>query len=195
METNSIRFKVDSLVRELDLCVEKSDEYRQCVFRNELPEMWSNEKALETVDRLFFTFDSKKKIDAAKKIYTVTIDLCKIPRLEKNYLRQLCYEHFRKKAVVGWDFVGNVEVWIKDSEQPYERAVQYRKFSLAPQYQRFTEGHELQIAFNGISLVGTESIGTLDIQTEHYHVMAGNRIVNVEKLTPEDKLIWSMFIL
>ncbi|TWV09820.1 hypothetical protein FQ707_13925 [Bacteroidaceae bacterium HV4-6-C5C] len=187
METNSIRFKVDSLVMELDLCVEKSDEYRQCVFRDELPEVWSNEKALETVDRLFFTFDSKKKIDAAKKIYTATIDLCKIPRLEKICLRQLFYEHFRKNAIVGWDFVGNVEVWIKDREQPYERAVQYRKFSLAPQYKRFTKGHELQIAFNGISLVGTENIGTLDIQTEHYHVIAGNRIVDVGKLTPEDK--------
>ena len=142
METNSIRFKVDSLVMGLDLCVEKSDEYRQCVFRDELPEVWSNEKALETVDRLFFTFDSKKKINAAEKIYTATVDLCKIPRLEKIYLRQLIYDHFRKKAIVGWDFVGNVEVWTKDSEQPYERAVQYRKFSLAPQYKRFTEGHE-----------------------------------------------------
>ena len=105
METNSIRFKVDSLVMELDLCVEKSDEYRQCVFRDELPEVWSNEKALETVDRLFFTFDPKKKINAAEKIYTATVDLCKIPRLEKIYLRQLFYDHFRKNAIVGWDFV------------------------------------------------------------------------------------------
>jgi len=172
---------------ELDLCVEKSDECRQCVFRNELPEVWSNEEALETVDRLFFTFNSKKKIETAGEIYAATVDLCKIPRLEKIYLKQLFYDHFRKKAIVGWDFVGNVEVWTKDSEQPYERAVQYRKFSLAPQYKRFTEGHELQIAFNGVSLVGTESIGILDIQTEHYHVIAGNRIVDVGKLTPEDK--------
>ena len=134
--------------------------------------MWSNAKGLETVDHLFFTFDPKKKIDAAKKIYTTTVDLCKIPRLEEIYRRQLFYDHFRKNAIVGWDFVGNVEVWTKDSEQPYESAVQYRKFSLAPQYKRFTEGHEWQIAFNGISLVGTESIGTLDIQMEHYDVVA-----------------------
>ena len=32
-------------------------------------------------------------------------------------------------------------------------------------------GHELQIAFNGVSLAGTESIGTLDIQMEHYDVV------------------------
>ncbi len=86
METNSIRFRVDSLIMNLELCVEKSDEYRQCIFRDELLEVWANEKALKRVDRLFFTFNSKKKIDEAEKIYKATVDLCKIPRLEKIYL-------------------------------------------------------------------------------------------------------------
>ncbi len=187
MQINLLSFAPTSDTVELDVYTDKAEEqHPQSVFKDELPELWEQNPELADKERLFFSV-SNAATECKGGKYAVQINLLKHIRIAKHLINCNIYNHFKTIAAVGFDFVDNVEVWIKVSEQPKAETTQYLKFSLAPQYKTITDGWELLVSFNGCSLVYNKSIDTLDIQAEHYKVIANGEIVKHKNITPQHK--------
>jgi len=156
------------------------------LFRNESPEFWEQHPELSENDYLFFSIVHPESCMGDK--YDVSIKFDENPRIAKHYFNHLIYNYFKENAAaVGFDFVDNVEVWVKDSNQPHAQTTQFLRFSLVPQYKKVTDSWELLVSYNGISTAYNQSIDSLDIQTERYRVIADNEIVKRKHITPEQK--------
>ena len=187
MQINLLSFAPAAETVELDVYTDKAEEqHPQSVFKDEFPELWEQHPELADKERLFFSV-SNAETECKGEKYTVQINLYKQIRIAKHIINGNIYNHFRNTAAVGFDFVDNVEVWIKATEQPKPQTTQYLKFSLAPQYKKITDSWELLVSFNGCSLVYNKSIDTLDIQAEHYKVIANGEVVKHKNLTPFHK--------
>ena len=164
--------------------VENSNSLR--LFRNECPQFWEQHSELSDKENLFFSFVNPEEYAGNK--YDISIKFDENPRIAKHYLNHLIYNYFKENAAaVGFDFVDNVEVWIKDTNQPHTQTTQFLRFSLAPQYKKVTDSWELLVSYNSISTAYNQSIDSLDLQTERYRVIADNEIVKRKHITPEQK--------
>jgi len=164
--------------------VENSNPLR--LFRNECPQFWEQHPELSDKEYLFFSIVHPEGCTGSK--YDISIKFDENPRIAKHYLNHLIYNYFKENAAaVGFDFVDNVEVWVKDSIQPHAQTTQFLRFSLVPQYKKVTDSWELLVSYNSISTAYNQSIDGLDIQTERYRVIADNEIVKRKHITPEQK--------
>jgi hypothetical protein len=164
--------------------VENSNPLR--LFRNECPQFWEQHPELSDKETLFFSIVHPEGCTGDK--YDISIKFDENSRIAKHYFNHLIYNYFKENAAaVGFDFVDNVEVWIKDSNQPHTQTTQFLRFSLVPQYKKVTDSWELLVSYNSISTAYNQSIDSLDIQTERYRVIADNEIVKRKHITPEQK--------
>lgn len=187
MQINLLSFAPAAKTVELDVYTDKAEEqHPQSVFKDEIPELWEQHPELADKERLFFSVRNATTECKGEK-YTVQINLSNQIRIAKHIINNSIFNHFRNIAAVGFDFIDNVEVWIKDTEQQKPQTTQYLKFSLAPQFKSITNGWELLVSFNGCSLVYNKSIDTLDIQSEHYKVIANGEVIKHKNLTPLHK--------
>jgi hypothetical protein len=189
MQINLLSFSPLSDTVTLSLFTERAEEsHTQTLFADEYPALWQQNSELAEVKKLYFRFDSDTDGLQGKQ-YTATVGLYETPRVAKHYFKYLLKNYFLNRvAAVGIDYVGNLEVWVKDSTQPDTQTTQYLKFSLVPQYKYMSEGCELLVAFNGYSLVYNCSIAELDIdETLYSRVIADGEIVKYKFLTPEHK--------
>lgn len=188
MQINLLSFATAVEDTELDVYTDKAaEQYPQSLFKDECPELWEQHSELAEKERLFFSVANAATECKGEK-YTIQINLSKQIRIAKHLINGSIYNHFKNIAAVGFDFVDNVEVWIKDpDQQPDPKTTQYRKFSLAPQYRTITDGWELLVSFNGCSLVYNKSIDTLNIQALRYKVIAGGEVIKYKHLSPQHK--------
>lgn len=164
--------------------VENSNPLR--LFRNECPQFLEKHPELSDKENLFFSIVHPEDCTGDK--YDISIKFYENPRIAKHYINHLIYNYFKENAAaVGVDFVENVEVWIKDSNQPHAQTTQFLRFSLVPQYKKVKYRWELLVSYNSISTAYTQSIDSLDIQTERYRVIADNEIFKRKHITPEQK--------
>jgi L-rhamnose mutarotase len=189
MQINLLSFSPLSDTVTLSLFTAKTDgSHPYCIYQVECPALWQQNKSLAEHKELYFTFDNTTAVLSGEE-YRATINLYQAPRIAKHYFRHLLYNYFQNRvAAVGIDYVGNLEVWVKDSTQPNNAVTQYLKFSLVPQYRNMSEGFELLVSFNGYSETYNRSIAELDTDEKLYSkVIAGGQIVKYKLLTPEHK--------
>lgn len=148
--------------------VENSNPLR--LFRNECPQFWEQHPELSAKENLFFSIVHPEGCTGDK--YDISIKFDENPRIAKHYLNHLIYNYFKENAAaVGFDFVDNVEVWIKDSIQPHTQTTQFLRFSLVPQYKKVTDSWELLVSYNSISTAYNQSIDSLDCKSSNKSVL------------------------
>lgn len=146
---------VDFITDAIDLEVnreKKEHGHVRSLFKDQCPELWAAEPSLADTRRLYFSITSNARECYGDK-YSARIRLGADRDLTKSILKQSLYDYFRQRAIVGYDFVDNIEVWIEDSEQKQEGCTQYLRFSIVPKDQTVTSGWELLVSYNGHSIV------------------------------------------
>lgn len=187
MQINILPFSPIPETIQLDVYTEKEEEqYPLSIFANEYPQLWEQHPELKDKERLFFSLNNPE-LECKGNKYTIEIDLNQHIRLAKHYINHLIYNYFKENEIVDFDYIGNVEVWIKDTAYTDDKTKQYLRFSLSPKYKNLTKGWELLVAFNGYSVVFNQAIDTLDIRTENFKVIANGKVVKHKFLTPEQK--------
>jgi hypothetical protein len=189
MQINLLSFSPLSDTVTLSLYTAKTDGSRPYrIYQDECPALWQQNKSLAEHKELYYTFDNNAVVLRGEE-YPATVNLYQALRISKHYFRHLLYNYFQNRvAAVGIDYVGNLELWVKDSVQPNNAVTQYLKFSLVPQYRNLSEGFELLVSFNGYSETYNRSIAELDIDDKLYSkVIAGGKVVKYKLLTSEHK--------
>ena len=180
---------VDFITETIDLEVNrerKEHGHIKSLFKDQCPELWASEPSLNDTRRLYFSVTSNARECYGDK-YTASIRLGADRDLTKNILKQRIYEYFRQRAIVGYDFVDNVEVWVEDKEQKQKGCTQYLRFSVIPKEQTVSSGWELLVSYNGHSIVYDTPLSSLDLKTTRYKVIVGDEVVRVKDLTTEQK--------
>lgn len=187
---------VDFITDVIDLEVNrerKEHGHIRSLFKDQCPELWAAEPTLSATRRLYFSITSNAR-ECFGDSYFARIRLGADRDLTKSVLKQRLYDYFRQRAIVGYDFVDNIEVWIEDSEQKQEGCTQYLRFSIVPKDQTVTSGWELLVSYNGHSIVYDTPLSALDLKATRYKVIVGDEVVKVRDLTPEQKReIFSIF--
>ncbi|MDD4227586.1 MAG: Piwi domain-containing protein [Mariniphaga sp.] len=187
MQINILPFSPISETVQLDVYTEKEEEqYPLSIFPDEYPQLGEQHPELEDKERLFFSLNNPE-LECKGDKYLIEINLNQQIRIAKHYFNHKIYNYFKKKEIAGFDYINNVEVWIKDSEQNNNETTQYLRFSLAPKFKNLTQGWELLVAFNGYSVVYNQAIDTLDIRTESFRVIADGEVIKHKHLTPLQK--------
>ncbi len=151
------------------------------------PLLWEDTPELAEIKQLYFPIN--KDEDCYGETYTAEVNLNKSIAFAKHYFRKLIHNHFKTHAsAVGIDYVGNIEVWTKATQQPYApKATQFQRFSLIPQYQNITESWELTVSYNGNSVAYNTPISQYTPAATSYRVIATHQVVNHKYLSPEQK--------
>lgn len=187
MQINILPFSPISETVQLDVYTEKEEEqYPLSIFADECPLLWEKNPELKDKERLFFSLkDADFECKGSK--YAIEIDFNKHIRIAKHVINHNVYNYFKENQIASIDYIGNIEVWIKDTEYTDDKTTQYLRFSLSPKYKNLTQGWELLVAFNGYSVVFKQAIDTLDIKTENFRVITNGEVVKNKFLTPEQK--------
>jgi len=187
MQINLLTFTPITKNLDLEVYTDKAEGSNPLrLFRNECPQCWEQHPELAENENLFFSIVHPESCTGDK--YNISIQFSECTRIAKHYFNHLIYNYFKEKAsAVGFDFVDNVEVWVKDSNQPDTHTTQFLRFSLVPQHKKVTDGWELLVSYNSISTAYNQSIDRLNLQTERYRVIADHKIIKQKHLTPEQK--------
>ena len=186
MLINSFTFRPVQQTVELSLYTEKHpDTHTELVYADECPELWQLHSELADVKNLFYSLTNPSECKGTQ--YTVQIDLNRQLRIAKHIISQQLYNYFRKTQIATFDKIDNVEVWVKKEQQSTTGCTEYLRFSLIPQYALFSDGWELVVSFNGISTVYNKPLSELDLQTDHFQVVVGGKVVKYKYLTPNQK--------
>lgn len=180
---------VDFIAETIDLEVykERAGHSRaKGLYKDQCPGLWTAEPSLADTDRLFYSITSNARECSGDK-YSARISLGANRNLTKDILRQQLYSYFRQRAIVVYDFVDNVEVWVKDETRVLPKCTRYLRFSVIPKYKTITDGWELLVSYNGHSIVYDTPISALDLKTTRYRVVVKNEIVKACELTAEQK--------
>lgn len=181
----SVDFITDAIDFEVNR-EKKEHGHVRSLFKDQCPELWAAEPSLADTRRLYFSITSNARECCGDK-YSAHIRLGADRDLTKNILKQRLYDYFRQRAIVGYDFVDNIEVWVEDTAQKQQGCTQYLRFSVVPKDQTVTSGWELLVSYNGHSIVYDTPLSSLDLQAKRYKVIVSDEVVKVTDLTPEQK--------
>ena len=121
------------------------------------------------------------------KSFNGTLDFKSEPFMAKRVINQWLYNHFRNHAdAVRFNKVGQLEVWIKDSEQPSgkTKTTQYLRFSISPLHDFMGHPWSLRVSFDGISLAYNTPLSQLPgLNAKTYRVLVDGEIVHNDCLT------------
>lgn len=190
MHLNLLSFKPLSEETTINLYSEKTENsHPHVIFQDECPELWKQHTDTLSECKLLYCSFSNEETECKGDKYTATINLNNAPRFAKHYFRHLLYNYFQTHAdVVGIDYIGNLEVWIKSNNQPNTQTTQFLRYSLVLQHKTMSDGYELLVSFNGYSETYNRSIAELDIDQALYSkVVSNNTLIKHKKITPEQK--------
>ncbi len=142
-------------------------------------ELFRGDAHFEIKEPLYFSLIHPEE-ECCGKSFPGSLNFAEDPFLTKRVINQWLYNHFRTYAdAVCFNKVGQLEVWVKDPEkQPYpDKATQYRRFSLVPNFDFIEQPWSLMVTFNGISTVSNKPLSQLDLQTKSFGVMVDNEVV------------------
>ncbi len=186
MQINFFTFRPVQQVVELALYTGKhNDTHPELVYADECPELWQQHSELADVKSLFYSLTNPAECKGTQ--YTAQIDLNSQRRIAKHIITQQLYNHFRQTQIATLDKIDNVEVWMRNTQQPMQNCTEYLRFSLIPQYAVFSDSWELVVSFNGISTVYNKPLSALDLQTDRFKVVVGGEVVKYKNLTPNQK--------
>jgi len=187
MIINLIQFDLNNSMVELTAktkCAEHGHIAR--IHKDECPEFWEQHSELSSLKELFFSI-SNNDSECFGDSFTVPVSLAKNRRLAKHIINQRLYHYFSERAIVSYDYIDNIEVWVEANEQPTPHTTDYLRFSVVPKEKTISTGWELLVSFNGHSIVYDTPISQRDIQTQNYRVVVGGEVVKKKDLTPQQK--------
>lgn len=188
MIINLIAFDLKNSKVELEVKTKINDVHGHIarVHKDECPELWDTHPELSSLKELYFSTTDTSR-ECAGESFTVPIDLTKNRRLTKHIINQHLYRYFSQRAIVGYDFIDNIEVWVEAAEQPTPKATEFLRFSVIPKEKTISDGWELLVSFNGHSIVYDTPLSQLDLVTTGFRVIVGGEVVKNKKLTPDQK--------
>ena len=187
MLINMLPFDLNNSTVELEVRTKRKEHGNvKSIHPDECSTLWKSNPDLANTKEVFFSIT-----DTARECYgdsfTASIDLPRNRRLAKHIINQRLYSYFKERAIVGYDFVDNIEVWIESPQQPTPKATTYLRFSVVPKDKTVTNGWELLVSFNGHSIVYDTPLSALDLHTEKFRVIAGDEVLRYRDLTPDHK--------
>lgn len=187
MLINIIQFDLKNSTIELEVKTKRAEHgHIARIHKDECPEFWASHPELSSLKELFFSTTDTSR-ECLGDSFNVQVDLTKNRRLAKHILNQRLYTYFSKRAIVGYDYIDNIEVWVAAKEQPTPKATDYLRFSVVPKEKTVSNGWELMISFNGHSIVYDTPISHLDLVESNFRVIAGGEVVKRKDLTPDQK--------
>lgn len=184
MIINLIQFDLKNSMVELEVRTSRAEHGNiVSVHKDECPDFWRSHPELTDTKGLYFSTTSTER-ECFGHSYTIPLDLRSNRRLAKHVINQCLYSYFSERAIVGYDFVDNIEVWVEDKEQPTPHATTFLRFSVVPKENTVTNGWELLISFNGHSIICETPISRLDLYTDNYRVIAQREVVKKKDMTP-----------
>jgi hypothetical protein len=130
------------------------------VHRWEFPKpLW--EKQAEEVKLFQYLYTDLTENPAAD--FHATFKFSESYRFADHYYRHKIYKHFLKEAdVVEMGFVNDITVWFHDKSINNADFFSYKKYTLRVQYGKVSQGMELALSYDGMSLVYKKNLAQLD---------------------------------
>lgn len=178
IETNLIPFSFTNDLLETSLVVGISRRADREIFKPlikaEMPQSFFDEhrKRLGKLTQLYSDFSLRDDEN-----FRTSINLCEAPSFAMHYARYILRRHFEHidSSLVSNDFVNNISVWMKATQQKDARFTTYFDFTLKVQHKRMTEGMELVVTYDGVSRVMNQSIASItSINPDHYSKVVYN---------------------
>ncbi|KAB1065130.1 Piwi domain-containing protein [Salibacter halophilus] len=148
--------------------------------------LWEeHEDELKDISYLYTNFETTKDCD-----YKATVQLASSAKFSAHYYKHQIRKHFLTIAdVAQYDFVGDVEVWFRDSKLSTSKYDTFQIFSLRVQFKRVSDSPELLVSYDGTTKVLNKSLKELkNFPTEKLNKVVYNKAVyKYEYLSPEIK--------
>lgn len=141
------------------------------------PELWE-----EDIEHLYSDF---KTIDGAD--FTQDVDLKRSKRFAKHYYTNLISLHFANIAdVTNPNFIRDVQIWFKHTEQPNKDWTSYSKYMLRVNIGRITKFPEIVVSYEGDTRVLNKKILELDVNSQLFKWVIHNGQRHHFEHLPED---------
>lgn len=187
MLINMLPFDLKNRTVELEVRTKRKEHGNiKSIHPDECPSLWKSTPALANAKEVFFSTTETAR-ECLGDSFTANIELPRNRRLAKHIINQRLYSYFRQCAIVGYDFVDNIEVWVESPQQPTPKATTYMRFSVVPKDKTVTNGWELLVSFNGHSIVHDAPISAVDLHTEKFKIIAGDEVLRYRDLAPAHK--------
>ena len=187
MKINYLSFFPATETETIEVYAEKqTDRHPLRLYSDEFQQLKKQHSELTDKECLFYP-ERIPEEECAGKCYKLKVNLSNHIRLAKHIITTRLYQHFKSVAVVGFDYIGNLEVWVRDNIQQNHAVTRFQRFSLTPKHRELTDGWELRVSFNGYSSVYNQSIAALDLRTKRFKVVVDKEIIKYEDLTPRQK--------
>lgn len=120
------------------------------------PELWDEE-----IDYLYSDFNTLDSAD-----FTTEVNLSRSRNFAKHYYTNLISLHFANIAdVTNPNFIRDVELWFKHTQQPNNAWTTYSKYMLRVNIGRITKFPEIVVSYEGDSRVLNQTILELDVNS------------------------------
>ena len=136
------------------------------------------------IDTIYTTFTEKTEDSISIEIEMFKKEL----QIYKQYLKHKIRNHFRDKGfIVVKNFIGDIEVWLKEKQTKHALYQRYYKFSLKIQFAQVSDNPELIISFDGIAKVMNIPLSEIEDTTMVKRTVYGNMVFNYQRLNDPDK--------
>lgn len=161
----------------------KEKAHTASVYSEDCPLLWSTHRELGSDQPLYYPLDNES--DCFSQPYTANVQLTQSVGFAKKYIKQQLHLYFNTVAyAVGYDKVGNLEVWVPAPNQPYgQAATTYDRFAIMPQYDIVVNGISLRISYSGRATVHNKSVLEAPPREEHFTVISRKRILSYSHFT------------
>ena len=110
MLINMLPFDLKNRTVELEVRTKRKEHGNiKSIHPDECPSLWKSTPALANAKEVFFSTTETAR-ECLGDSFTANIELPRNRRLAKHIINQRLYSYFRQCAIVGYDFVDNIEV-------------------------------------------------------------------------------------
>jgi hypothetical protein len=135
-------------------------------------------------EEIFTTFTEKTKDAIGLEIKMFDKEL----RIYKQYLKHKIRTHFKDKGyIVVKNFIGDIQIWLKEKKEIHPLYNRYYKFSLKIQFAQVSEHPELVVSFDGITKIMNIPLSEIDDTTLVKRTVFQNSVFNYQKLNDPEK--------
>lgn len=151
------------------------------ITKEKCPDLWKTNTDIKDENEIFLpNWEEEIRDKQTEKKYSLTIDLNNFYQLGRAEMTQKIVRHFRDKGIpVCRDFIGRVEVWIRQPEDK-KASTQfdtYDRFTLRPYYQDQTDGWQIDVAHLGESRCTRQTVLDTSLEEKGYLVVAGTEVL------------------
>lgn len=135
-------------------------------------------------EEIFTTFNEKEEGAIGLEIKMFDKEL----RIYKQYLKHKIRTHFKEKGyIVVKNFIGDIQIWLKEKKEIHPLYNRYYKFSLKIQFAQVSEHPELVVSFDGITKVMSIPLSEIEDTTLVKRTVFQNSVFNYQKLNDPEK--------